>query len=631
LAQPAATELGRLALYLDQEQEPGAKGFLGRLTALWNDAAATGEIEARDLYLMHSALFSQNSAAAHRLRAGLRICIARRDEQSWLAFLALTCEIGSTDAVVGWLGPSFDPLSLIQVADFHLAPYRASRLLELFKNDASSRDAAFRRIIETHEHSNANILLSVLLKLCPGDAAAQQCALDWLGNNLKQPQGAWLLKPLLKVRPRERLLRQYALAWIQANLNHPQSYYVLKLVIADNPGNSTVRKSLLEWAQNSNHPSIRKLIEFFIIANLADETLRQSVLERLRNNPGDLQNHRLLAPLIKGSPGDKNVQEIAMSWVIQNSNHHQSYKIYKILVKANADDGVFIQNAIHLIESRPADAQAHKFLAPLAKSNPEDKRVRKYALSWIRDNPESPQGYQLLAWLIRANSGDQELQQCALEMIQINPLHQQIYRLPAALIACTGSNEMLRLGEALVANPQQPGRTAILAELLSAGEVEPRYIDLAIEYLILRKTGSMSNTKRRLLHSLAFGIKRHPQSLVELLRGRIEVLSSDDANALIVFLLDIGVESEELTKFIAKRLAVIFERRGYGFIHRAVRRNPTVRESLLSLRELDFRVRSDLNDPSRFSSQADESGAGEGQPHKPSGYHGPFGRGLKRR
>jgi hypothetical protein len=75
----------------------------------------------------------------------------------------------------------------------------------------------------------------------------------------------------------------------------------------------------------------------------------------------------------------------------------------------------------------------------------------------------------------------------------------------------------------------------------------------------------------------------------------MEALGLEDANALIARLLDEGVAAEELLRFIAVRLAKHFRQRGYGFLRRAVQRNPAAQEGILALPDLDPRVRLDLS------------------------------------
>jgi hypothetical protein len=53
-APAAARHVGALAARIAVREEPGERGFLGKLTTLWNQAAERGQVETRSFTFLHS-------------------------------------------------------------------------------------------------------------------------------------------------------------------------------------------------------------------------------------------------------------------------------------------------------------------------------------------------------------------------------------------------------------------------------------------------------------------------------------------------------------------------------------------------------------------------------------------------
>jgi len=655
-AQPAASEIGRLAVRLEQESGNSDAGFLSRLTTLWNRAATDGVVESRDLYLLHSALLAEgDNSSARRVRPGLEACLARRDEQSWLAFMALTRDTGSREAAIESLGTSGDLVRLIQVADLHLAPFRAGQFLELMEGEPVYEATVIGRIIETCRHPQAYKLLAHILKSHSGDAAIRNAALEWIRENPGHPHAYLLLKYFVISHATDEIVRHQVFEWVKDNQSHYQAFFLLKAVIVANANDQAVQRSALEYIRGLTHPSaytllktfvkacpndsilwqtvlgmvrdcpnqpsMRRLLEPIVHANLADKTFRHSLGRWIRDNPGHPQEYWFRVCLGEGNLGSEASFYNLLDWIRDNPEHPKVHRLLKPFVEAEAEAQPLRESLMEWVSDNPGYTQAPKLLKPFL-SAPEADTFRALVLEWIRTNVGHPDAYDLLAALIRAGKGSEEVRRYVRERIVENPDHPLNYLIVAALVEfCNGSEDVLRLGEERALNPRQFGRSAIVVALLRGGKAAPRYIELAVDnlkqvgkggrtFLLSRLAEALAENQatslaylvsdesreRRgsILKSIAVGFRRHSEALGGLLRDWIGTLRTDDANELIVQLFDVGINPDWLPAFVAERLAQNFRRRGYGFLVRAARRNAAARSALLEYPALDPRVRVDL-------------------------------------
>ena len=591
-AQAAAMEIGNLAVRIREETQGTGIDFLGELISLWNQAAKAGELEARSLCLLHAVLASQaGPGQASQLRPGLEACVDRGDGQSWLAVLALTREPGSVFSEKEHLTRDSIIPELIRVADFHLATGRAVKFMDIFKNYPAIYAAVFDRFLGTDLiHPQVYQLLAPLMAANPGDKVVRKRVTDWIESNQGYAQVYNLLAPLVSANPGDEAVRNLATDWIESNQGHAQVYNLLAPLVATSPGDEAVRKLATNWIEsNQGHPQVYSLLAPLVAANPEDEVVRKLATDWIELNHDHPQVYQLLATLVAANPGDEAVRKLATDWIESNQDHPQVYQLLAPLVVANPGDEAVRKLATNWMELNHGHPQVYQLLATLVAASPEDKALRKRAIYWIKDNFERAQTIHLLTTLIARSDG---------------------------------ADDVLRLGEMFLANPLRLGRARIVSVLLTGSKASSRYIDLALDYLdeensgarglVLKHLAKAAATnlsavlvyvagcademrKKTVLRSIAVGIQRRPQALEALLDGRMEVLSFEDANALIARLLDEGILAEELLRFIIVRLASCFRRRGYGFLLRAVQRNPAARDGILALLDLDPRVRLDLS------------------------------------
>ncbi len=203
-ARAAAVEIGTLAVKLEENRGQDETAFIERLITLWNQAAEAGTLEANSLSLLRSALSKSASSSARKLRAGLQKCIARADEQSWLAALELIRDSRSHTDIVTQVGPFANLIELIRVADFHLAPSRAGQLLNRLRDDPVSYEAFVVRVKETADHPRAYQLLASLIAENPDDEGTRERATDWIEANLNHPQVYVAPRPVGGIETRGR-------------------------------------------------------------------------------------------------------------------------------------------------------------------------------------------------------------------------------------------------------------------------------------------------------------------------------------------------------------------------------------------------------------------------------------------
>ena len=591
-AQAAARDLGKLAAQLGRENQGGRNNFPDELISLWNQAARTGELEVQSLYILHTALSVQeNPGQARNLTPGLESCVVRRDEQSWLAVLTLIREPGLRSAAKEYLLEDTDLLSLIRVADFHFAPAAAEQFVKLLKNRPIACEAVVERIFETYAHPKAWISLRALLAIFPRDQIVSGRVANWIESNLDHPYAYQVLTSLLAANPEDEDIFKRVTHWIKLNLSHPQVYRILAALVAANSKDEMVRKQATDWIEsNLRHPQVYMVLAALVAANSEDEAIRKQATDWIEPNQSHPQVYQLLATLVAANPEDEAIRKQATDWIESNQSHPQVFMALAPLVAANPEDGAIRKQATDWVESNQSHPQIFTVLAPLVAANPENEAVRTRATDWIKANFEGAQAVHLLSTLIARSDG---------------------------------ADDLLRLGETFFSNPMRSGRSNILGVLLTGGKAAARYIDLALDYLnneknskaknfVLRQLSKAAATnlsavlayvagcademrKKTVLRSIAIGIQRRPQALEALLDGRMEVLSFEDANALLVRLLDQGGVAEELLRFIGLRLADCFRQRGYGLLLRAVQRSPAAREGVLALPDLDPRVRLDLS------------------------------------
>ncbi|HYG65106.1 MAG TPA: hypothetical protein VEL74_21165, partial [Thermoanaerobaculia bacterium] len=292
-AQPAGVDLGILACRVD---EPGLRD---RLVELWNRAALDGTLETRNLCLLHAALSLHGAAAAaRRLEVGLAACAARLDGQSWLAVLALL-HYGKDGAVP----PGVDLLSVIRVADLHLAPGRATMLMSALKDSPDALGAVLDRIGATADYAGTGHLLARLVAARPGDAAVLGRAAAWLRSHEGATGTAELLVQLVEASPSDPDLVRDALDWLRAH---------------------------------ANHPNVRRLLVPLVDANPTHPELRRWALAWIGENEGWPKAQRVLARLVERSGGDEEAMDLALDWLARPQRKKQVRNLMSALGRALA-------------------------------------------------------------------------------------------------------------------------------------------------------------------------------------------------------------------------------------------------------------------------------------------------------
>jgi hypothetical protein len=525
--------------------------------------------------------------------------------------------------------------------------------------DEMVRERASDWIESNLGHPQVYQLLVPLVAANPGDEAVLKKMNYWIESNLVHSQVPWLLSTLVAANPGNVAVRKRAADWIESSQGHPRIYQLLATLVAANPGDLAVRKRATDWIESSQgHPQIYQLLATLVAANPGDVAVRKRATDWIKSNQSHLLVYWLLAALVAARPEDESVRDLATSWIDSNLDHPQAYKVLETLVAARPEDESVRERATGWVKLNQGHPQVFAVLAPLVAASPDDEPVRDLATSWIDSNLDHPQGYKVLETLVAARPEDESVRKLATNWIKLNQSHPQVFTVLAPLVVANpedeeirrwathwiksnferpqashllstliarsdGAEEFLKLGEKFLANPLRPGRAGILGVLLTGGKASSQYIDLALDYLmdeadlkarnfVLRQLSKAAATslsavlayvagcademrKKTVLRSIAVGIQRRPQALGALLDGRMEILSFEDTNALMVRLLDQEVIAEELLRFIAIRLADCFRKRGYGFLLRAVQRNPAAREGALALPDLDSRVRFDLS------------------------------------
>jgi hypothetical protein len=205
-----------------------------------------------------------------------------------------------------------------------------------------------------------------------------------------------------------------------------------------------------------------------------------------------------------------------------------------------------------------------------------------------------------------------------------NKAHPKYHALLSVMIARTdGAQEWLDRGEQYIKRPGSPHPEAVLGVLLTGGKADPKFIEMALDFLdgtVLKGHRMavfmhLNNALVRNLHNavqylngpfderrkkavcaaIALGMKRMPDTIAAFALNVVEHLAPEHVYHILRSSITRRLEVDYLDEMIAQWLVDHRRRRGYGGLLDALSNNPAQWERLLTLGILPQRIVEDFD------------------------------------
>jgi hypothetical protein len=225
---------------------------------------------------------------------------------------------------------------------------------------------------------------------------------------------------------------------------------------------------------------------------------------------------------------------------------------------------------------------------------------------------------------VAAHPNDPQVMERAADWLRVNEAHTRYFVLLTAVIARTeGAKEWLDRGEEYIRTPGSSHLNVILGVLLTAGKADPKYIEMAFDFIVGKAdkryrswidynlsralVRNLDNAekylngtyeeqrKKTVCASIAGGMKRFPDTIAAFALDMVPRLDSGYVYHILRNVITRGLEDDYLDEMIAQWLVDNYRRRGYGGMLDALHKNRAFWKRLLMLRELPKRIRDDFN------------------------------------
>lgn len=531
------------------------------------------------------------------------------------------------------LSPSPAQCALALFAEPTLAPYIPGEAILWLWSIAESRvpeeaeqvcDAIKQFCLRYSNNPGVGGAIALLLDKRRDDAVMSRFARDWLMTNYSNPQAFQVLWSLESASPSDKEVIDRTFDWLGVNDDHPMASSHLAVLIA-NSSILGLRERTVDWLTNhAVNPNSYDLIAALVAADPNDAVMRGLALDWLAANDRQPSSYAPLSALVAANKGDADVIKCAFDWLAVNRENTRAYLVLMPLLATNPDNAGARERTLSWLAANESHQQAHNLLAVLCAASPNDFKVKTLAMDWLASNETNSNAHEVIKPLLPTNATNTEVRKLAIDWLTANETHPQFNQMLAVMIARSdGAEEWLRRGEHYLGKSESAHPETILGVLVTAGKADPRYIEMAFDFI--DGTPSVGHRKSLLYHlkralvrnfenaveylngpyddkrkrtvcaSIALGMKQFPDTIAAFALDVIYRIDSGHVYSILWNVITRGREDDYLDEMIAQWLVDNYHRRGYGGMLDALNKNPTFWQRLLTLGVLPKRVVEDFN------------------------------------
>ncbi|HLX08758.1 MAG TPA: hypothetical protein VKY89_12945 [Thermoanaerobaculia bacterium] len=478
----AEPDIGMLAALVESAQST-KKPFLARLAETWNQAALSGLVETRRLCSLIAGLLGESAKGATRhFIIGLRACLAREDDQSWLALWTL---LRSADLPeVRSLKVKIDIKRVIAVANFFLVPAIAARFV--IESRGQELNALF--VARLNAVSGDEAFAGLVMEFVTVDAESavvRMVAKQWLAKNATHQKFYSIASRLFGAKPDDHELYELASTWVTLNLDHPQVFRLAERVFDADP---YYHIKAIEWIDSGrNHGEAYKLIEKLLRADDSDPAVLERAVRWIGDHSSNPQSGYLLSVMVSIRRRDYAIWQFATRWVGENITHPYAAAVLATLITSRVRTFTFGDAAGNLLRD---ELEAKETLAPAwppIESPARDAQLRDLTFRVVRaDLKGAERIFSLCAALARANPGVEEVRRLLLDVISENRAHKNVYWLLGPLVKWNPNDMEVRdlVIDWIKAKPDHPRAAEVLGPLVRSNPSDERARDLAVSWFL---------------------------------------------------------------------------------------------------------------------------------------------------